>query len=140
MPNPAGPAGGTGVALATWLVTINAYGRSLQAVAKVFEYLLDADVSAEFAARTFTIPAREDLAAGGIDYQTDNETVAAALNGFAREAPNLQDQAIALDLNSLAPVYYEASNTYLRQYFAGELTLDDALAGLRAQLDIVANA
>ena len=139
VPNPAGPAGGTGVALATWLVTIN-HTDEPEAVAKVFEYLLDADVSAEFAARTFTIPAREDLAAGGIDYQTDNETVAAALNAFAREVPNLQDQAIALDLNSLAPVYYEASNTYLRQYFAGELTLDEALAGLRAQLDIVANA
>ena len=139
VPNPAGPAGGTGVALATWLVAIN-HTDEPEAVAKVFEYLLDADVSAEFAARTFTIPAREDLAAGGIDYQTDNETVAAALNAFAREVPNLQDQAIALDLNSLAPVYYEASNTYLRQYFAGELTLDEALAGLRAQLDIVANA
>lgn len=41
--------------------------------------------------------------------------LAGALNASAREAPRFQNQAIALDLHPLAPVYYEASNTYLRQ-------------------------
>lgn len=138
VPNPSGPGGGTGVALATWLVA-DIVTDHPQAVAKVFDYLLEADVGAEFSARTLTVPPREDLVAGGIDYQTENETVAAALNAFAREAPRLQTQAIALDLHPLAPVYYEASNTYLRQYFAGELTLEGALAGVRAQLVEAAN-
>ena len=131
--NPSGSAGGTGVVQATMLVAY-ADTKESDAVAKVFKYLLEPGVSAEFAARTLTIPAREDLAASGIDYQADNSDVAAALNAFAREVPKLQDQAIALDLHPLAAVYYDASNELLRAYFAGELTLDEALAGLQARL------
>ncbi|MCY4063498.1 MAG: ABC transporter substrate-binding protein [Chloroflexi bacterium] len=131
--NPSGPAGGTGVVQATMLVAYEDTNES-EAVAKVFAYLLGAEVSAEFAARTLTIPAREDLAASGIDYETDDEAIAAALNSFAREVPKLQDQAIALDLHPQAPDYYAASNELLRAYFAGELTLDEALAGLQARL------
>lgn len=130
--NPAGP-GGAGVAQATAVVAL-AGTEHPEAVAKVFEYLIGAEVSAEFAARTLTIPAHLDVAASAIDYDTDNETIAAALNAFAREAPKLQDQAIALDLHPLAEVYYESSNTYLRGYFAGEYTLDEALANLKARL------
>ncbi|MCY3914581.1 MAG: ABC transporter substrate-binding protein [Chloroflexi bacterium] len=131
--NPSGPGGGTGLAQLTGLMAF-AETDYPKAVGKVFEYLLEPEVSAEFAARTLTIPAREDLAASGIDYQADNSDVAAALNAFAREVPKLQDQAIALDLHPLASVYYEASNALLRAYFAGELTLDEALAGLKARL------
>jgi len=133
VPNPTGAGGGTGVAQATALVAL-ADTAHPDAVAKVFAYLIRAEVSAEFAARTLTIPAREDLATSGIDYQTDDDVVAAALNAFAREVPKLQDQAIALDLHPLAPVYYDASNELLRAYFAGELKLDEALAGLQARL------
>ena len=46
----------------------------------------------------------------------------------------MQDQAIALDLHPMAGDYYAASNAFLRGYFAGEWTLDDALAGMRAAL------
>ena len=138
VPNPAGETGGAGVAQATWLAA-DAETEHPQAVAAVFEYLMVAEVSAEFSARTLTVPAREDLAAGGIDYETENEAVAAALNAFAREVPKLQDQAIALDAHPLAPAYYQASNANLRAYFAGDLTLDEALAGLHEALD-AANA
>ena len=138
VPNPSGPGGATGVALATWLVA-DIDTEHEEAVAKVFEYLLDAEVSAEFAARTLTIPAREDLASQEIDYQTDNEAVAAALNAFAREVPNLQDQAIALLSHPMAPFYYEESNRLLRAFFAGELSLDEALTRLRDELERVKN-
>lgn len=133
LPNPTGAGGGTGLAQATALAALAGTAHP-EAVAMVFAYLLDADVSAEFAARTLTIPAREDVAASGIDYQTDDDVAAAALKAFAREVPKLQDQAIALDLHPLAPVYYAASNEFLRGYFAGELSLDEALAGLQARL------
>ncbi len=133
-PNPSGPGGATGVGLATWLVAFNHTGRP-DAVAQIFEVLLDAEVSAEFAARTLTVPAREDLAGAGIDYQTDNEAVAAALNAFARESLNLQDQAIALHLHPLASAYYQASNANLRAIFAGELGLNEALDNIRTALD-----
>jgi alpha-1,4-digalacturonate transport system substrate-binding protein len=131
--NPAGPGGSTGVAQLTGLVAF-AETNYPKAVGKVFEYLLQPQISAEFSARTVTIPGRADVAANGIDYQTDDEVVAEALNAFAREAPKLQDQAIALDLHPLASVYYEASNKFLRGYFAGDYTLDEALANLKARL------
>ena len=138
VPNPSGPGGATGVALATWLVADNHIDQP-DAVAQVFEYLLEHEVSAEFAARTLTVPAREDLAGAGIDYQTDNEVVAAALNGFAREVPNLQDQAILFDVIGERFFYYAKSNEFLRAYFAGELSLDEALTRLQERLEAVKN-
>lgn len=131
--NPSGPGGATGAVKATALVALSQTDHP-EAVAKVLEHLAQPAIYAEFSARTLTIPAHLGVAASSLDYATDDETVAAALNAFAREAPKLQDQAIALDLHPLAPVYYEASNTYLRGYFAGEYTLDEALAGLKARL------
>ena len=138
-PNPTGTGGGTGVAQFTALATF-VDAEHPDAVAQVFEYLYAPDIAAEFAARTLTVPAQMNADAATIDYHTDDEVVAAALNAFAREVPKLQDQAIALDLHPLAPVYYEASNAFLRQYFAGELTLDEALAGLRERLEQAANS
>lgn len=131
--NPAGSTGGTGVAQATAVVALAATDHP-DAVAKVIEYLARPAIIAEFAARTLTIPARLEVAAATIDYGTDDATIAAALNAFAREVPKLQAQAVALDLHPLAGVYYEASNKYLRGYFAGEYGLDEALAGLKARL------
>ena len=133
VPNPSGPAGRTGVAEATALVAL-AQTEFPDAVAQVFEYLLDAEVSAEFSARTLTIPAREDLAAAGIDYQTVSETVAAALNAFAREGLYLQDQAIALLSHRMASFYYEESNRLLRAFFAGNIGLDEALTELKERI------
>lgn len=137
VPNPSGPDGGTGVAKLTGLVAF-ADTKAPEAAAKVFDYLLQPAVYAEFSARTLTIPAHLGVAASTIDYATDKETIAAALNAFAREVPKLQGQAIALDLHRLAPVYYEASNTFLRQYFAGELSLDEALDGIKDALNAAA--
>ncbi len=137
VPNPSGPDGGTGVAKLTGLVAF-ADTKAPEAAAKVFDYLLQPAVYAEFSARTLTIPAHLGVAASTIDYATDKETIAAALNAFAREVPKLQGQAIALDLHRLAPVYYEASNTFLRGYFAGELSLDEALDGIKDALNAAA--
>ena len=133
VPNPSGPGGSTGVAQLTGLVAL-AGTEHPEAVGRVFEYLLRGEISAEFSARTLTIPARADLAAAGIDYQADG-IIAAALSRFTREVPRLQTQAIALDLHPLAPVYYESSNMFLRGYFAGEYTLHEALAELKARLE-----
>lgn len=132
-PNPAGPGGGTGVVKATALVALAA-AKEPEAVAQVLEYLAQPEVFAEFSARSLTIPAHLAVAQSTIAYDTDSEVIRGALQAFARETLRLQDQAIALDLHPLAPVYYEASNRNLRAYFAGELTLDEALGNLKARL------
>ena len=132
-PNPAGPGGGTGVAQLTGLVAFAGTAHP-QAVGKVFDYLLAPEIAAEFAARTLTIPANQRLTGADVKYDTEDGTAAAALNGFAREASKLQAQAIALDLHPLAPVYYAASNANLRAYFAGDVTLDEAIGNIQARL------
>ncbi len=133
VPNPAGPAGGTGVAKATALVALAAADQP-EAVASVLEYLAQPEIYAEYSARTLTIPAQLEVAASTINYDTESETIDAAMNAFAREVSNLQAQAIALDQHPLEAVYYEAANVNLRAYFAGELTLDEALGNLKARL------
>ena len=139
VPNPSGAGGSTGVAQLTGLVAL-ADTAQPEAVASVFEYLSGPAAAAEFAARTLSIPINVSIAPGDIDYDTEDPAVAAALKAFAREVPRLQTQAIALDLHPLAPVYYEASNTFLRGYFAGDIGLDEALAGLQERLEQAANS
>ena len=139
VPNPAGPGGATGVAKLTALAAMAGTAHPA-AVAQVFDYLSQPDIIAEFAARTLTIPASPDALAEPIDYDADNAIIAEALNDFAREFRSMQPDALALDLHPLASAYYAASNAWLRGYFAGDWTLDEALAGLKAALADAADA
>ena len=133
VPSPAGQEGGTSLAQATAIVGLAGTAHP-QAVARVMAFLLDEDNLREFAARSLSIPAREDLAAAGIDYATEDPVVADALNAFAREVPLMADAALLLDMHPRAATYYAASNTHLRAYFRRELSLDEAIARLQAEL------
>ena len=132
-PNPHGAAGSTGFASLSAVVAF-AGSEHPKAAARVIEYLLDPAVYAEYSARTLTIPAHLAVIEAGVSYDTDDETVQAALEAFARGVPDLQSQAILFDTHPLASAYYEASNAALQLYFAGDLTLDEALAALHAGL------
>lgn len=134
VPNPYGPGGSTGVAGGAALVGYAATEHP-EAVAKALEYLMQPEVYGEFSSRTLSIPGHNIVAAMGVDYSEAPPAVAAALNGFAAEVPKLQNQAVALNPHPLAFAYYDASNTRLAQYFAGELTLDEAMSRLQEQLD-----
>ena len=134
VPNPYGPGGSTGVAGGAALVGYAATEHP-EAVAMALEYLMQPEVYGEFSSRTLGIPGHNAVAMMGVDYPTASPAVAAALNGFAAEVPKLQNQAVALNPHPLAFAYYDASNTRLAQYFAGELTLDEAMSRLQEQLD-----
>lgn len=134
VPNPYGPGGSTGVAGGAAIVGY-AQTEHPQEVAMVMEYLLQPEVYGEFSARTLNIPGHNAVAAMGVAFNTESAAVANALNGFAAEVPKLQDQAVALNPHPLAFAYYDASNTRLAQYFADELTLDEAMQRLQEQLD-----
>lgn len=136
-PNPTGPGGSTGVAGGAGIVAF-AQTEHPEEVGKVMEYLLQPEVSAAFAARTLGIPANQAVIDLGVEFQTDDPLVNAALNQFAVEAGKLQDQAIRLNLHPLAFAYYDASNTRLAQYFAGELTLDEAMERMQEDIDAAA--
>lgn len=137
VPNPTGPGGSTGVAGGAGIVGFNQTEHP-EAVAKVMEYLLQPEVYAEFSARTLGIPADKAVIDMGVEFQTEDPAVNAALNQFAIEAGKFEDQAIRLNLHPLAFAYYDASNTRLAQYFAGELTLDEAMNRLQDDIDAAA--
>jgi len=134
VPNPTGPGGSTGVAGGAGIVGYSQTAHP-EAVAKVMEYLLQPATYAEFSGRTLNIPADTAVINMGVDYQTDSQLVKDALAVFSLEIPKLQDQAIQLNLNPLAFAYYDASNTRLAQYFAGELTLDEAMQKMQDDID-----
>lgn len=134
VPNPYGPGGSTGVAGGAGIVGYNQTEHP-EAVAMIMEYLLQPEVYAEYSARSLLIPAHAAVIEMGVAFETDNEAVGAALTAFANEVPKFQDQAVALNPHPLAFAYYDASNTRLAQYFAGELTLDEAMQRLQEQLD-----
>ena len=133
-PNPFGPGGSTGVAGGAAIVGY-AQTEHPEEVAMVLEYLLQPEVYGEYVARALFIPAHQAVIEMGVDFQTDSPAVAAALTGFANEVPKFHPQAVALNPHPLAFAYYDASNTRLAQYFAGELTLDEAMSRLQEQLD-----
>jgi alpha-1,4-digalacturonate transport system substrate-binding protein len=134
VPNPTGPGGSTGVAGGAGIVGF-AQTEHPEEVARVMEYLLQPEVYGEYSARSLFIPAHAAVVEMGVDFDTEDVSVAGALNQFALEAVKLQDQAIRLNLHPLAFAYYDASNTRLAQYFAGELTLDEAMARLQSDID-----
>ncbi|MCY4465504.1 MAG: ABC transporter substrate-binding protein [Chloroflexi bacterium] len=133
LPNPGGVGGSAGIAQVTSLVAFEGSPHT-EALGMVFDYLTQPAVIGAFSAQTLTVPALLTAAGAEVNYVTEIPAIAAALNAFAREVPRLQDQAVALDLHPEAAVYYEASNQYLRAFFAGELGLDEALAGIEQAL------
>jgi alpha-1,4-digalacturonate transport system substrate-binding protein len=139
VPNPTGPGGSTGVAGGAGIVGF-AQTEHPEEVAMVMEYLIQPEVYSEYVARSLFIPAHAQVIEAGVEYDAP-EAVSNALNQFAKEVGKFQDQAIALNLNPFAFAYYDASNTRLAQYFAGELTLDEAMQRLQEDIDAaVANA
>lgn len=134
VPNPYGEGGSTGVAGGAGIVGY-AQTEHPEEVAAVMEFLLQPDVYAEWSAKSLLIPAHEEAIANGVEFETDNEAVAAALTAFANEVPKFQDQAVALNPHPLAFAYYDSSNNRLAQYFAGELSLDEMMERLQEDLD-----
>lgn len=134
VPNPYGEGGSTGVAGGAGIVGY-AQTEHPEEVAMIIEYLLQPEVYNEWSANALLIPAHLAAIDLGVEFQTDDAQVAAALAGFANEVPKFQDQAWALNPHPLAFAYYDSSNTRLAQYFAGELTLDEMMERIQEDLD-----
>ena len=134
VPNPVGPGGSAGASGGASIVGY-AQTEHPEAVAQVIEYLLQPEVGQEFASRTLLIPPNPPVVALGVEFNTDNMAVAAALNQAGVDGTKVTENGVAMNLHPLAFAYYDASNTRLAQYFAGELTLDEAMTRLQEQLD-----
>lgn len=134
VPNPTGEGGSTGVAGGSAVVAF-ADTEYPEAVAKLMEFLYAEENYAAFSAGTLALPAHKGVAAGGVEFNTDNPSVLGALSTFTAEVPKLQDQAVALNPHPYAFAYYRNSANRIAQYLAGELTLDEMLSNLQSDID-----
>jgi len=134
IPNPCGPAACTGMPGGAALVGI-ADTEHPEEVARVMEYLVQEDVMAEFYGRTLFIPGHLGLAATGVDFDTDSASAANALSVFASQVPLLDDTAYAMQAYRFNSTVFNAIRDRLTQVFVGELTLDEALERMQADVD-----
>ena len=134
VPNPTGDGGTTGVAGGSAVVAF-ADTEYPEEVGRLMEYLIQADTYSAFSAGTLSLPAHNGAAAAGVDFTTDNPAVLDALAAFTGEVPNLQDQAVGLNVHPFAFAYYRNSANRIAQYLTGELTLDEALERLQQDID-----
>lgn len=137
VPNPTGDCGSTGIAGGAGIVGIGDTEHP-EEVAKVMEFLSQPDVYGEYSARALFLPAHATVAASGVDFQTDNEDVKAALNTFVAEVPKLTQDALALNYHPFAFVYFTSARDRLTQWMVGELTLDEAIERIQQDIDAAA--
>lgn len=124
--SPCGTAGCSGLAGGAGLVAVK-YTDHPEEVARVMDYLASEPVVREFSERTLFLPAHAGIvAAGGLNFQSDDPNVPPALGRFVQasgETLPLADQLPAWEWSS---VYYGALVTRVSQAMAGEITLDEA--------------
>jgi len=134
VPNPSGPGGSTGMPGGTALVAF-AETQHPEEVARVMDYLASEEVLAEFSARTLFIPGHLGLAEQGVAYETDLELAKAALNAFLAEVPKLSEQGYLLNAHPQNTVIFNAIRDRLTQVIVGELSLDEAIVRMQAEID-----
>jgi len=134
VPNPSGEGGSTGIAGGSAVVAF-ADTDHPEAVARFMEFLYAPENYAAFSAGTLSLPAHNGVAAMGVDFDTDDPSVLAALSAFTAEVPKLQDQAVFLNVHPFAFAYYRNSASRIAQYLAGELDLDGMLTSLQSDID-----
>jgi alpha-1,4-digalacturonate transport system substrate-binding protein len=134
VPNPCGPGGCTGMPGGAALVGI-AGTQHPEEVARVMDYLAGEDVYREFAARTLFIPAHSGVAASGVDFLTDDEQARAAIGTFTAQVPRLEPTASALQAYPYNFIIWRETPNRLEQVIVGELTLDEAIERIQADVD-----
>ncbi|WMS44939.1 ABC transporter substrate-binding protein [Acuticoccus sp. MNP-M23] len=139
--SPCGTDACSGLAGGAALVAIK-YTKNPEDVAKVMEFLARPEVVKEFSERTLFLPAHAGVVSdGGLEWQTEDKNVAAALGKFVEASAEVAPNAAALPAWKWANVYYGALVTRISQVMAGELTLDDAFARMDQDIaDQVAQA
>lgn len=134
VPNPTGDGGATGIAGGSAVVAF-ADTEHPEEAAMLIEWLIQAENYSAFSAGALSLPAQTEVAQAGVDFNTDNPLVLAALSAYTAEVPNLTDQAVALNVHPYAFAYYRNSANRIAQYLTGELSLDDMLINLQSDID-----
>lgn len=105
-----------------------------EAVGKLIEFIARDDVQAAVLAQTRNIPANAVLQEQGIAYQDVSDDVKAALTVFAASIPTFADTAYQLQGYANNRAIFTATPARITQAIVGELTLDEALERLDADI------
>lgn len=132
--SPCGPATCTGMPGGAGLVAVK-YTQNPEEVAKVMDYLASEEILKEFSERTLFLPAHKGVLARGLDFQSDDEQVKAALNAFVAESPKTSETALKLPGWRWSDAYFGALVTRVSQAVAGELSLEDAFSRIDADIE-----
>lgn len=136
VPNPCGPAACTGIPGGAAMVGFKGTEHP-EAVAKVLDYMAREDVYAELMGRTLNIPAHQGLIEKGIDYGKYgdvSEQAQEALQAFTRQVDRLSPTAYAFQGYRFNRPIMNATVTRLSQAIVGEMSLDEALERLEADV------
>ena len=126
--SPCGSAGCSGLQGGAALVAIK-YTQNPEDVAKVMDFLAQEEIVREFSERTLFLPGHKGVNdKGGLNWQTEDPNVKAALDVFVAAAADVLPEAQRLPAWKWGSAYYGALATRIGQVMAGELTLDDAWA------------
>lgn len=136
--SPCGTDACTGMPGGAGLVAVK-YTQNPEEVAMVMDYLASEDVVREFSERTLFLPAHKGVLEGGLDYETDSQLVADALNAFVEASQTSAPHALELPGWQWSSAVYGALVNRVSQVIAGELTLDEAYEAMDADIaDVVA--
>ena len=132
--NPCGPAACTGMPGGAALVALSGTSHPAE-VAKLMEFLAQEENMAEFYGRTLFIPGHLGLAETGVEFVTDVDAARDALSMFASQVPALDPIALQLQAYPFNFHIFNNLRDRLTQVFVGELTLDQALERVQADVD-----
>lgn len=136
VPIPCGPGGCGAMPGGAAMVAFNDTDTP-EAAAMFLDWMASTEVAAAFASATKNITAHQGLQASGIDYEGVSPAVANGLSVFAANAGAAADttpQAYTFQGYPKNFAIYGVVPDYITQAIKGEITLDEALAGIDADV------
>jgi alpha-1,4-digalacturonate transport system substrate-binding protein len=133
VPSPCGPAACTAMPGGAGFVALKRT-KYPAAVAKFLDFLASDANYSELMARTENIPAHIGVAKAGVNYKVSPASKA-ALDTFVADVPKIAKANFDLQGFGLNRAMFQPTATRLGQAIAGELTPDDALARLAADME-----
>ena len=130
---PVAPGGCTGMPGGAGLVGFK-HTQHPEAVAKVIDFFASEPVYAELIARTKNVPAHKGLAEKGIEYPDASPAGAAALQAWGRQVGSISPIAYELQGYANNRAVFNIIVNRVSQAIVGELTTDEALDRIKADI------
>jgi ABC-type glycerol-3-phosphate transport system substrate-binding protein len=133
VPDPCGPAACTGMPGGAAFVALKRT-KSPKEVGRFLDFFASEPIYAEYMAKTVNIPANAAMAKKGLDYNV-SPPAKAAMTAFVGEVGKLSPVAYELQGYKYNRAIFNPTAQRLGQAIAGEMSLDDALKRIAADID-----